>query len=296
MRSKLVSMAAVATLCLLASPGQAQRRRPPKKGAAVSVSATGVERDTAEKHGRAASLDPSNAMVLASVGPELGIRDFSYKQALLGGLRSYTNNGIPMGSVGVEVYPLVISGTPIARDIALVGRFGTSLSFDSKDSTGNATAKGSWSRWQLGGRARIHTGETFASPLVGIELTYGDSKFEFTGDGAAVNGAPSVDYKYLRLGADVRIPFGAFALLGGAGYLNILSSGAFGDRFPHATIGGIDAKLGATYRVAQNVEVLVDGDYTRIFSSENPQPGETFVAGGALDQYFVLRAGVSFLF
>jgi hypothetical protein len=296
--SKVVSIWVSLALCFLTTAGYAQRNKPKRSTrTSLSVSANGnaVDRDTAEKKKRA-SLDATNAMVLASVGPELGIRSFSYNQALLGGLRSYSNNAIPMGSVGVEFYPLAASGTPIVRDIGLVGRFGTSLSFDSKTQSCDQSAKGTWSRYAVGARGRIHAGDGPGHVLVGIEAMYGDSKFEFTGTDALVASIPSIDYKYIRGGADVRIPFGAFALLGGAGYVNILSTGPFGDKFPHATLGGVDAKIAATYRVAQNVELLASGDYLRVFSKLNPRPGETFVAGGALDQYFVFRAGVSLLF
>jgi hypothetical protein len=294
--SKVVSTSIAHALCLVATAGYGQRNKPKRRSSvSVSAGANPVERDTAEKK-RKPKLDATNAMVLASVGPELGLRNFSYNQALLGGLRSYTNNAIAMGSIGVEFYPLAQSGTPIARDIGLVGKFGTSLSFDSQTKTGDQAAKGTWSRYSVGIRGRIHAGEGPDAVLIGIEGTYGDSKFEFTGSDPVVATIPSVDYKYIRGGVDARIPFGAFALLGGAGYLGILSSGPFGDRFPHATIGGVDAKLAATYRVAENVEVLASGDYVRVFSKENPRPGDTFVAGGAVDQYLVFRAGVSLLF
>lgn len=293
---KVVSTSLAVALCLLTTAGYAQRNKPKKRSSvSVSAHAGAVERDTAEKKSRT-SLDATNAMVLASIGPEIGLRNFAYNQALLGGLRSYTNNAIGMGSVGVELYPLATSGTPIARDIGLVGRFGTSLSFDSKTSAGDQSAKGTWSRYAVGLRGRIHAGDGPDALLVGIEGMYGDSKFEFTGSDPVVGAIPSVDYKYIRGGADVRIPFGAFALLGGAGYLNILSTGPFGNKFPHATIAGVDAKLAATYRVAQNAEVLASGEYARIFSTLNPRPGEVFVAGGALDQYLIFRAGVSLLF
>jgi hypothetical protein len=298
--NKKAALSAALLLCVWATPALAQKRKPAskKRAPAALVHVTPTEKDTisetpSTKH---EPLDASNATILATIGPELGVRNFAYNQVLLGGVRSYTNNAIPMGSIAVEAYPLATSGTPIARDIGIVGRFGTSLSFTSKTEAGDQEAKGTWTRYSIGGRGRIHTSDHPGAVLVGIEGTYGDSKFTFTGDQPVVSQVPSVDYKYLRLGADLRAPFGAFALLGGAGYMAILSSGPFGDRFPHATIGGVDAHLGANYRVAQNVEVIASGDYQRIFSKENPQPGEPFVAGGALDQFFIFRVGASLLF
>jgi hypothetical protein len=36
--------------------------------------------------------------------------------------------------------------------------------------------------------------------------------------------------------------------------------------------------------------------YTRIFSSTNPQVGDTYIAGGALDEYFIFHGGVAAVF
>jgi hypothetical protein len=252
------------------------------------------ERDSVEKKHR--PVDESTAMILAEIGPELGIRNFRYNQAIVGNLRAYTNNAIAMGSLGVQVYPFATSGTPILRDLGLVGRFGSSLSFSSATRAGDQTTKGTWMRYAVGARARIHTGNQPGAVLVGVEATYGDSKFNFTGTGAIVAEVPSVDYKYVRGGVDVRVPFGALALLAGAGYRHILSSGGLGEKFPHATIGGVDGHVGGAYQLTSYLDLRATADYVRVFSSLNPRVGDRFVAGGALDQYFVFQVAACAFF
>jgi hypothetical protein len=263
-----------------------------KKGAAVSLVRRPEGDTVATAKGPPAVGD---ATVVGEIGPEIGIRRFRYNEALFGRLRDYSNNAIPMASVSAELYPFASGDTPVLRDIGLVGRFGTSLTFQSKTQEGNAV-NGSWMRYAVGARARIPLNSNLDAVLLGIEATYGDSKFNFTGSDPVVLAVPSVNYKYIRGGADVRLPFGAWALLGGAGYLHVLSSGAYGDKFPHATVTGVDAHAGAALRVAQSLEARLGAEYTRVFSTANPQPGDANVAGGTLDQYIVLHLGLSAFF
>jgi hypothetical protein len=300
---KTASLAAFLAACAFAGAALGARKVPArKKPSRVTVSASasattttsGPERDSIQR--KPQPLDAGNAIIIAAIGPEVGMRSFTYNQAIVGGLRSYTSGAIPMGSVALEAYPFAASGTPILRDFGLVGRFGSSLSFKSSTRDGGQSANATWTRYAVGARARIHTSDGPGAVLVGIEGAYGDSKFTFTGTDTVVLAVPSVDYKYVRAGADVRVPLGQFALFGGAGYLNILSSGAFEQKFPRAKLGGLDARLGAGYRITRSLELLASGEYVRVFSSVNPQPGDPFVAGGGLDQYAVFHVGISLLF
>jgi hypothetical protein len=82
--------------------------------------------------------------------------------------------------------------------------------------------------------------------------------------------------------------------------MNMMSSGVFGTKFPHATVGGVDAKVGGSYAFMPWLEARASFTYTRVFSSMHPtvedaQAGYP-IAGGALDQYYVGNAGVSAVF
>jgi hypothetical protein len=112
---------------------------------------------------------------------------------------------------------------------------------------------------------------------------------------------PSVDYKYIRAGADGRMPFGPAAVFFGVGYMNIMSSGKFADTFPHVTMGGLDAKVGGSYALMPWLEAKATFVYTRIFASFHPtdddaRSGVLPIAGGALDQYFVPSLALAGIF
>ena len=157
-------------------------------------------------------------------------------------------------------------------------------------------APGRATRWGYAGVSI--SGEGADAPLLGIEGTYGDWRFDFEGEGNIATEVPSVDYQYVRGGADLRVPFGAFHLLAGAGYVHVLSGGPFTDRFPHAKMMGVDARIGAAYSVVPWLQIKAMAEYERVASHLNPKLGEgtPAVAGGSLDQYFIANLGVSAIF
>ena len=54
--------------------------------------------------------------------------------------------------------------------------------------------------------------------------------------------------------------------------------------------------LGVSDTVAPSVELSLDVVYTRFFYDLLPQPGDTYVAGGALDQMATVSLGFAYLF
>jgi hypothetical protein len=148
----------------------------------------------------------------------------------------------------------------------------------------------------VGLRGRVLAGPKTSGPFLGFEGTYGTWAFVFEGASPIVSEVPSVTYKYLRAAVDARFPFGAFSLKPALGGMYVLSAGEFSDRFPHATILGIDGAITAAYAFLPWLEAKADASYTRIFSTANPQAGDTYIAGGALDEYFIFHGGVSAVF
>jgi hypothetical protein len=78
--------------------------------------------------------------------------------------------------------------------------------------------------------------------------------------------------------------------------MNISSAGPFTERFPRASIQGVDAMLGGSYALTSQVGIRALVTYARIFSSAHPELDAPYVAGGALDQYVVIDLGVSAIF
>jgi hypothetical protein len=241
-------------------------------------------------------LSFTNAMIVAEAGVDIGTRVLKYSTIVVGPLRAYLQPGIPAWALGIQLYPAASQNIPVAKDIGLVANASQSLVFESKTNDGTQSAKGQMTRWAVGVHGRILAGDKPESPLVGVEAVYGEWKYSFAGEDPVVNDLPDVDYKYVRGGADARIPFGPAAVFVGAGYMSVMSSGKFGDMFPHASIGGVDAKFGGSYALLPTLEARASVAYTRIFSSAHPQASDNIIAGGALDQYIIGNVGLSAIF
>jgi hypothetical protein len=257
---------------------------------AADIGASGKE---PKKRGPA---DLATAQIIASAGVELGTRNFAYQDYLFGYVRGYGLAGMAIGSVGLEIYPLAPTGTAGAKDIGLVGRLGYALERKSVTRDGSQNATTSWMRFVAGVRGRIRAGDGADSPTIGLEGTYGQWAFLFSGTDPVVDQTPSVEYKFIRGGADIRMPVGPISLLGGAGYMFILSAGPIEKKFPHATFGAVDLRVGAAYAFTPAIEARVTGTYSRFFMSAHPESTDANVAGGALDQYLIAHGGVAYAF
>jgi hypothetical protein len=135
-----------------------------------------------------------------------------------------------------------------------------------------------------------------SGPYIGLEGTYGTWGFVFEGDAPIVTEVPSVRYKYVRGAIDARFPFNAFSLTVGLGGMYVMSGGEFSDRFPHASIAGVDGTATGAYAFLPWLEARAEVNYTRIFSSAKPERGDSYIAGGALDEYFIFHGGVAAVF
>jgi hypothetical protein len=223
----------------------------------------------------------------------VGMRHFSYVQRISPDLRPYDLDAAPVVTVAAEVYPLSFTRVPVLKDFGITGDYGTAFALASEDSTG-AHVGTSWQFYDVGVTQRIPlTRALLANVLAG----YGGNDFQFTqslaGGAAAL---PSVAYRFVRVGADLRYRFlSAFSVYGGGSYLDVLSSGYTAQLFPRESVGGVEGHLGAAYSLARNWEVSVNAAYTRMFYSFNPVPGDSSVAGGALDEQTRILAGFSYL-
>jgi hypothetical protein len=104
-----------------------------------------------------------------------------------------------------------------------------------------------------------------------------------------------VDYRLWLFELGARLPLGSLALLAAADYLDVTSTGEIGSaaRFPRLSVGGVEGKLGMALSLFSPWEARIIFDYRRYFYSFNPQPGDPYIAGGALDEYFTVTAGLA---
>jgi hypothetical protein len=252
-------------------------------------------RDTVAKKKRD-KVDFTNALILVDVGLEVGARKMTYSDLLTGSLRPYLAPGILGYGVAAQLYPGASSGIPFAKDIGVVFRYAGSLGFESKTRDGSETLSAAWTRTAIGARGRWLAGPKNSGPYLGVEGTYGTWAFVFDGTSPLVAEVPSVRYKYVRGAIDARFPFNAFSLTAGLGAMYVLDAGEFSERFPHASIAGVDGSVMGAYAILPYLEARAEVNYTRVFSSAKPQRGDSYIAGGALDEYFIFRGGIAAVF
>lgn len=234
---------------------------------------------------------PSSLLSLRA-GLGVGTRHFSYVDRITPSLRPYDLGAAPLATVSAVVYPLATTQLPVVRDFGLTGDYGQAFGLASEDSAG-ARVGTTWRSFDVGATERIPLTRAL---LANVSAGYGGNDFQFTqslaGGAAAL---PTVAYRFVRVGVDARYRLSAFSVYAGGGYLDILSSGYTAQLFPRESVGGVEGHLGASYSLAKNWEVSLSAEYTRMFFSFNPVPGDGSVAGGALDEQTRILAGFSYL-
>jgi hypothetical protein len=238
--------------------------------------------------------DHTRAGSMAVLGAALqgGTRHVAYVDRLTSTLRPYDLFVAPLVAVEGEIYPLMNSQLPVFDKLGAVGSYARAFGLSSQDSDGTSVST-SWQAFTLGLRERLPIGSAF---ILGIDAGYGDTSFEFDDPIRADAQLPSAHYKFLRGGVDGRLVKGDLSARAAVGYLDVLSTGDMAVLFPRESVGGVQAALGIADQVAPAVEVSLDLDYTRFFYSLLPQPGDTYVAGGVLDEMATISLGVAYLF
>jgi hypothetical protein len=244
---------------------------------------------------------PTDALLVAFVGLDLGGRQFHYNQRITSdNLRPFDlpSSALlpasPGAMLSAEFYPLARMFPGLLGDIGITasGRYNLA-----KAKIGNTTLDTKWYGWDVNLRGRYHLGERGASPSIGVEAGVGKLVFAFKGAAADTDRMPGVDYQYLRVGADGRIPLGRVDLLLGAAFRHLLDNGgSFGSHFPRASIAGLDASIGGALRLTKAIEARVALNYARFGATLHSRPGDTYIAGGALEQTVNLDLGVATFF
>jgi hypothetical protein len=235
-------------------------------------------------------------------GVEFGGRSFAYTDPVTDNLRPYDVFGVPAIALGGEIYPAATTGITVLRDVGVSLSYMHALGLSSQTADGRYLFGTSWNRFHIGLRYRIRFGEPDDNPVVlNLDGRYGFLNFTFEAENeesaAIVDEIGTVGYSFMRLGVDARLPIGSvFALLPKLGYDGPLSGGDVYDRFNGASLGAIDMGLAFALVLGSGFETRAGLDYLRIFSSFEPQVGNAYVAGGALDEYISLKIALGYVF
>jgi hypothetical protein len=263
---------------------------PPEREAPA---ATGVAAPSAP----ASSVPPPDptrgtSFAILELAMEGGTRHFSYVDRLTPTLRPYDLFVAPLLAIHGEAYPFKNVAVPVISGLGATGSYARAFALSSQDAAGNRVGT-TWQAFDLGVRERLRLGDSF---ILGVDLGYGGNDFTFDVPVTAAAQLPSIQYKMLRAGLDGRVGRGALSAHAAASYLDVLSTGDFGALFPRTTVGGVEAALGISESFASSFEVSLDASYTRFFYSLLPQPGDPYVAGGALDQMATVSLSLAHLF
>jgi hypothetical protein len=243
--------------------------------------------------GAAAPASPGDgALLSAQAALGVGMRHFSYVQRVTPTLRPYDLGAAPLAALSAAVYPLSFTGVPVLRDLGLTGEYARAFAVSSEDSAGTSVGT-TWQSFDVAATERIALGRAV---LVNVSLGYGGDDFQFDQTLSGATAAlPSVAYRFVRAGADVHVTFlSAFTAFAGGSYLDILDSGYTAQLFPRESVGGVEGHLGASYDLTKRWQASVSAAYTRFFYSVNPVPGDTTVAGGALDEQTRVLAALAY--
>jgi hypothetical protein len=214
-------------------------------------------------------------------------RQFSYHDGLSKNLRSYSLAFAPGGAAWIDLYPF--SGIdPALRDLGIT--FDMRGTFAKSEAAGGSGTIGTVGlRYDAGLRYRLRFGPPLHPFLLGLSTAFAREQFAFSPEGP---GYPAAAYSCLRLQADGRVPIGANGLTLSVAYLPVFSADGFVSSFRDASEEAVEISAGFAVHIARGWEVDVRGIYTRFFMSFNPSPGDAYVAGGALDQFFHGEVGV----
>jgi hypothetical protein len=247
----------------------------PHEDSTVSVSATAPPTDG----------PPPGSLELLSIELDggVGARDLAFGPGAVAGQRPHSAPVVALLGFHASLYPFARSHTRFLDGLGITASFLHSVGAQSAVDGVSGVVDARWSAFDIGVHERIRLGRHPLSPWVGVSLAFGRLAWSFESDGRLVGDLPSVDYRYLRPGLDLRFPFGPVTLAFAGGYRGILSGGYLDDRFGSEVRHGADATAAISVNLPRGFRVGVRGEYVHVIhtaSSDTTQP-----AAGAVDRY-----------
>ncbi|WP_437839700.1 hypothetical protein [Sorangium sp. So ce1153] len=245
-----------------------------------------------DKGGKRKKNEIGSALFSVELGVEFIGRWFDYSDPRTQNLRPYGVFGQPAISVSGELYPLASTNIAVLKGLGITAGYAQALGLNSAVGGGDPIST-TYQRINLGLRERLSLGE---KSVLGISAGLRFLTFEIDAPADLARTVPNVSYTLFRAGLDGRFPVGPVALGLGAEYILPLSSGPVYERFTGASVQGIGALAGVMIPVATGIEARLLVEYARFFSSFQPEQGDTYIAGGAIDQYLGLRLAGAYVY
>lgn len=212
-------------------------------------------------------------------------RSLSFSDDLFDNVRDYSLQLAPALGAHLRWYPGAHFSEKWPAHLGIEGSVQGVLGVTSEDPDGGSYDSSAMA-WFVGAVGRIPLKRHTAFRL---RLGYGQQSFVLDDDGDG-NPAPfpSVDYRFVRLGAGMRLGIiDRLYLELDLAYRIVMDAGEiFSDAFfPRAKAGGFDFQAGIPVRVWQGLYVVPGFVLTRYHYDLRVEPGDALIAGGAVDRY-----------
>jgi hypothetical protein len=253
---------------------------------AVPAQATAKDADAPAADGGPRA--PDQALRLAA-GMHLMSRDFVFTDDLFGALAGYNIGAAPALALEGEWYP----GAHFTDGVG--AHFGVRLRYVRMVGVESAVSRGGDARYDtlfdrieagLRGRVPFERGE------IGLGAEFGQQRFGVQiPEDAQARGLPGVRYRFMRLEAGGSFQprrWLRFDMTGG--YLHPFSFGELGSDawFPRMRGGGLDGRFVTAFVTEPGVEIRLAGEVRYMFFDMRSEPGDAWVAGGAVDRVWSL--------
>lgn len=273
----------------------------PKPRRRATVRPTPEDAEEADVTATAEAAEPGepgagNRWLELALGGRGFTRDLRYHQLVSPGVRQHQLALGPALVLNLVVYPLALVTRRPAANIGLWAGFEQAVGLTSElapDASFPNGARFPTSMQELTGGLRYRV--PLGASQIGVSISAGQHAFWMvSGDGADRTQLeiPNVVYRYVRASIDARVAVTPdFYLAAGAGYRHVVNgAGQVLSFFPHLTVAGVDADLGAGYRITPTIEARVQGGIRRYFYDMHSIAGDARLAGGAIDQYLSVAA------
>ena len=233
-----------------------------------------------------------------SINARLVRRTLKYNQDLRRDLRGYTLNAAPGMSLKVRWYPGAhfVSDWPahFGLDVEYERLFDfQSMRADGLEFPSQSKSFGIGLRWR-------YPLKIFQPSVI---LGYGAHSFQVLIAGPPRPGVettplvPKVKYRFVRMGAELRMDISWFKVMVNAAYLFVFDTGGIQSDiwFPRNKADGMEAGLLLGFGLPAGFEIRGGVDYRRYFHDLRPDPNNNppWVAGGALDEYWGFTLGLA---
>ncbi len=230
----------------------------------------------------------SPTFVTVELGTDLYSRRFDYTQLSTANLRRYNASLIIAPTVGAQLYPFASAKSLIAG-LGLEGSFSFSVGLSSRETKDAPPHPTSLTRLDVGLRFAVRPLKS-SDLSISAQAGFRRSSF-FVGaaeDGTTLDGMPGITYSALKFGLGLDVPlaerFTPFLRLS---FMPVFSVGEIISPayFQGGRVSGLELSLGTGVKIVDHWEARLAVQLTRYGIEFRTNPGDTFIASGAIDLY-----------